>query len=79
MPDFDSFERIFKSVMAADLTSEEGALVISIEQVSHSQTTFWPRAHLIGKNLSPKAPFHFWLFLGLRFLLHRDIQFVFLP
>lgn len=30
MPDFDSFERIFKSVMAADLTSEEGALQISL-------------------------------------------------
>lgn len=29
MPDFDSFERIFKSVMSADLTSEEGALQIS--------------------------------------------------
>jgi len=29
VPDFDSFERIFKSVMAADLTSEEGALQIA--------------------------------------------------
>jgi hypothetical protein len=29
MPNFDSFERIFKSVMAADLSSEEGALRIS--------------------------------------------------
>lgn len=29
MPDFDSFERLFKSVMAADLSSEEGALQIS--------------------------------------------------
>lgn len=29
MADFDSFERIFKSVMAADLSSEDGALQIS--------------------------------------------------
>lgn len=29
MPDFDSFERLFKSVMAADLSSEEGALKIA--------------------------------------------------
>jgi hypothetical protein len=29
MPDFDSFERLFKSVMAADLSSEVGALQIS--------------------------------------------------
>jgi hypothetical protein len=29
MPDFDTFERLFKSVMSADLSSDEGALQIS--------------------------------------------------
>jgi hypothetical protein len=56
MPDFDSFERIFKSVMAADLTSEEGALQISrlsednkvrvVKGRSYSDVvTFLDRAH----------------------------------